>query len=189
MGMFTCYPKLESERLTLRQMTVEDASALLQIFSDAEVTKDMGIKPFVSIEEALGTIQFMNELFQQDVAIRWGIVRKSDNQLIGTCGFNGWEVNRGSRGEIGYDLAKSYWRQGYMTEALNKLITFGFEEMGLNRIEAYTNLDAAPSIQLLYKIGFQKEGILRGYAYFHGEYWDQNCFSLLKHEWKINQGE
>lgn len=169
MELFSNFPELETEQFILRQMRMEDAPAVFKIFSDAEVTKDMGIEPFVSTQQAKELIQFMNELFNQDVAIRWGIVRKSDNMLMGTCGFNAWEVRRGSRGEVGYDLGKDYWRQGYMTEVLKAVITFGFEEMGLHRIEAYTNLDATPSMNLLVKLGFQKEGVLRGFAFFHRE--------------------
>lgn len=72
-----------------------------------------------------------------------------------------------------------------MTEVLKTMITFGFEEMGLHRMEAYTNLDATPSMNLLVKLGFQKEGVLRGFAFFHEEYWDQCCFSLLRNEWGL----
>jgi [ribosomal protein S5]-alanine N-acetyltransferase len=92
-------------------------------------------------------------------------------------------MNRGSRGEIGYDLGKKYWRHGYMTEVLKRVLTFGFETMGLYRIEAFTNIDAIPSINLLNKLGFKEDGILRGYSSIHGEYVDQRCFSLLKKEW------
>ncbi|WP_155971986.1 GNAT family N-acetyltransferase, partial [Paenibacillus sp. Soil522] len=72
-----------------------------------------------------------------------------DQRLIGTCGYNGWETNRGSRVEIAYDLGKPYWRQGYMSEILESIIQFSYEIAGFNRIEALTNLDAAPSMNLL----------------------------------------
>jgi ribosomal-protein-alanine N-acetyltransferase len=182
---FEEFPVIETERFLLRQMTLEDAQAVFEILSDAEVTKDMGEDPFSSIEQAKGLINFMNDLYNRNIAFRCGIIKKDDDSLIGTCGFNGWEIHRGSRGEIGYDLGKPYWRQGYMTEILRSLITFGFETMGLYRIEAFTNLDATPSIKLLGKLGFQEDGILRGYAYFHEEYWDQRCFSILKKDWDL----
>lgn len=181
----TIFPKLETNRLIIRKMTLNDAPAILQIFSDEKVTKDMGVSPFTSLEQAENLINFMNQLFEEKRAFRWGIIRKEDNKLIGTCGYNGWDVERGSRGEIAYDLGRDYWRQGFMVETLNTIIDYGFNDMGFQRIEAYTNLDALPSMTLLQKIGFKEEGILRDYAYFHGEYWDQRCFSLLKSEWKL----
>ncbi|OMF18699.1 GNAT family N-acetyltransferase [Paenibacillus sp. FSL H7-0331] len=177
------FPLLETERFVLRQMTLEDAPTVFEIFSDGDVTKDMGEDPFTSIQQAEGLITFMNNLFHQNKAFRWGIILKENNTLVGTCGYNGWETHRGSRGEIGYDLGKKYWRQGYMTEVLKSVIAFGFETMEFNRIEAFTNLDAEPSMLLLKKLGFNEDGILRGYASFHGEYVDQRCYSLLQREW------
>lgn len=179
------FPTLETERFLLREMTVADAEAVYEIFSDGEVTKDMGIDPFSDVRQAVELIQFMNSLFKEKKAFRWGIVKKDENKLIGTCGFNGWETNRGSRGEIAYDLSRSCWRRGYMTEIMREVIRFGFETAGLHRIEAFTNMDAVPSIQFLERLGFTEEGVLRGYSYFHGEYMDQRCFSLLKSDWSL----
>ncbi|MED4581231.1 GNAT family protein [Brevibacillus choshinensis] len=181
---FETFPIIETERFLLRQMTKADAPAVFSIFSDPDVTKDMGEAPFTQVKQAELLIEFMNGLFDEDRAIRWGIILKEENTLIGTCGYNGWETNRGSRGEIAYDLGKPHWRKGYMTEVIQSLITFGFESMGLYRIEAFTNVDATPSMQLLKKNGFQEDGILRGYACFHGEYVDQRCFSLLQKDWQ-----
>ncbi|WML49938.1 GNAT family protein [Neobacillus sp. PS3-34] len=180
---FENFPMLETNRLILRKMNLDDASSVFQNLSNPLVTKDMGESPFTSIEQAENLITFMNNLYEENIAFRWGIIRKEDNVLIGTCGYNGWETMRGSRGEIAYDLGVDYWRQGYMVEAMHEMIDFGFNTMGLHRIEAFTNLDATPSMSILKKMGFNEDGVLRGYAFFNGEYWDQRCFSLLKNEW------
>lgn len=132
------------------------------------------------MSQAEGLINFMNDLFERNIAFRCGIFRKGDDALIGTCGYNEWETDRRSRGEIAYDIGKPYWRQGYATEVIKALIKFGFETMGIYRIEAFTNLDAVPSYSLLRKLGFMDEGILRGFAAFQGEFLDQRCFSFLK---------
>jgi [ribosomal protein S5]-alanine N-acetyltransferase len=71
-----------------------------------------------------------------------------------------------------------------MAEVLHTIIDYGFNELGFQRIEAFTNLDAIPSMSLLKKMGFQEDGVLRDYAFSHEKYWDQRCFSLLKNEWK-----
>ncbi|MCI3921204.1 GNAT family N-acetyltransferase [Paenibacillus sp. TRM 82003] len=181
------FPTIETERFLLRKMTVTDAQAVFEIFSDAEVTKDMGIKPFFEVKQAEEVIRLMNGLYEDNKALRWGIIRKDDNALVGTCGFNSWEVNRGSRGEIAYDLCKRYWRRGYMTEVIKRVIDFGFEKVGLYRIEAFTNVDASPSINFLRHLGFTEDGLLRGYSLINGEYADQRCFSLLRNEWNFKQ--
>lgn len=183
MGLFKEIPILQTDRFLLRRMDLDDAEAVYSILSDEDVTKDMGVSSFKSVKEAEDLILFMNELLDKNVAFRWGIIRKSDNKLVGTCGYNGWETHRGSRVEIAYDLGKSYWRKGYMTEIVTGMIDFTFSEGGFHRIEAFTNLDATPSINLLLKIGFVQDGILRGYASNHGDYVDQRVFSLLKSDW------
>lgn len=184
MSLFNEIPIVNTEHFLLRPMSLEDAEAVFDILSDENVTKDMGVTPFKSVKEAEDLILFMNGLFQKNAAFRWGIVRKSDNKLIGTCGYNGWETNRGSRVEIAYDLGKTYWRKGYMTEILNGIIHFTFTEVGFNRIEAFTNLDATPSMNLLLKMGFTQDGILREYASFEDHYIDQRVFSLIKKDWQ-----
>ncbi|WP_442593673.1 GNAT family N-acetyltransferase [Neobacillus sp. D3-1R] len=184
MSLFETQPIIETKRFLLRQMTLDDAQAVFENLSDPDVTKDMGVSPFQSVEDAISLINFMNNLFEQNIALRWGVIRKEDQQLVGTCGFNAWDTNRGSRVEIAYDLGKAYWRKGYMSEILESLIQFSFEQVGFHRVEALTNLDATPSMNLLMKLGFKEDGILRGYAAHEGHYVDQRCFSLLKHEWK-----
>jgi [ribosomal protein S5]-alanine N-acetyltransferase len=178
------FPIVETERFLLRKMNATDAQSLFELFSDGDVTKHMGVEPLFEVKQAEELIQFMNSLFRDKKAFRWAIVKKDNNSLIGTCGFNSWEMNRGSRGEIGYDLSKKHWRRGYMTEIIKAVIHFGFETAGLYRIEAFTNLDALPSIHFLQSMGFTEEGILRGYSNHRGDYVDQRCFSLLKCEWK-----
>lgn len=180
---FKEFPIINTDRFLLRQMSLDDAPGVLEVLSDKDVTKDMGIRPLTSVEEAEGVISFVNRLFDLNQALRWGIIKKDTNTLIGTCGFNGWEVQRGSRGEVAYDLGKQYWRKGYMTEILTHVIGFGFHEMNLHRIEAFTNIDATPSKEILRKFGFYQEGVLRGYSLINGEYADQYCYSLLKTEW------
>jgi [ribosomal protein S5]-alanine N-acetyltransferase len=182
--LFEQIPIVHTERFLLRPMELGDAKDVYEVLSDEDVTKDMGVTPFKSVAEAEGLIEFMNSLFEQDRAFRWGIIRKSDNKLIGTCGYNGWDTERGSRVEIAYDLGKPYWRKGYMTEIVNAIIQFTFEDAGFYRIEAFTNLDAIPSMNLLMKMGFVQDGILRGYASAQNGYIDQRCFSLLKTDWR-----
>lgn len=183
MELFSKIPTLETERLLLGPLQKEQAKDLYENLSNEDVTEHMGINPLKDVKEAEQLISFLESLTKENRAIRWGIVRKSDQKLIGTCGFNQWEKNRGSRVEIAYDLGKPYWKKGYMTEVLETWLVFCFEELNFNRVEAFTNLEAASSINLLHKIGFKQEGILREYAYFHGTHVDQRCFSLLKGEW------
>jgi ribosomal-protein-alanine N-acetyltransferase len=177
------FPQLETRRLVLRQITLDDASALFPLFSDDNVTENMDIPSLQNVAQVEQLLEFMEERWQDGYSIRWGIVKKDENTLVGTCGYNDWVKEFGYRGEIGYDLMGAYWGQGIMTEALRAILNYGFESMHLNRIQAMVNPGNDRSISLLRKAGFQYEGQLREYGYWKGKFWDLHSFSLLRREW------
>jgi ribosomal-protein-alanine N-acetyltransferase len=179
----TAYPKIETARLVLRSMSMEDADFLFQEWSDPAVTLLMcDEEPLKSKEQAiefLGSLQAPEKL----PGLKWwGIEHKAAGHLIGTCGYFRWDQQH-HRAEIGYDLCPDVWGQGLMPEALRMLIRYGFEEMNLNRIEAMTHIENRRSQKVLLKLGFQKEGMLRAYFCREGIYHDQVQYSLLKREW------
>jgi ribosomal-protein-alanine N-acetyltransferase len=179
-SVFDEFPEIETENLILREILPDDAEAIFRIFSDDEVTRYYDLSTYTTIEQAYELIDFFDESFELERAIRWGITRKSDGLLVGTCGYV-WL--RTYRGEIGYELARPYWRQGIMTEAVDAIVDFGFRELGLNRIEALTMVDNAASVALLRKVGFVQEGILRQHDYFKGKFHDMRLFALLRDDY------
>ncbi len=178
-------PRLETERLILRQLTRDDTDALFRHFSDDVVTRFMDIDSLNDPAEAAEIVAFCHDLWRQRQGCRWAIVRKVDKTLIGTCGFNTWVRQRGSRGEIGYDLSPLAWGQGLMPEALRVAITFGFRQMHLHRIEAFVDPANARSVRVLEKLGFQCDGLLRDYGFWKGRFWNEACYSQLAPEWQI----
>jgi [ribosomal protein S5]-alanine N-acetyltransferase len=112
------------------------------------------------------------------------LVRKSDNLPIGECGFHTWNRSH-RRTELFYHLRKDeYKRQGLMTEALGAVLTFGFTELGLHRVEAKAAPENTASIALLKKYDFTYEGIAREDYEVDGKNEDSVQYSLLKHEFK-----
>nr|WP_110930357.1 GNAT family protein [Paenibacillus bouchesdurhonensis] len=184
--MYRCgghIPIIESERLLLRKMERSDAERMFQYWSDPEVVKYMNIPPFASVEDTLEMIQLLNELSESEDTLRWGIELKEEGQLIGSCGFNVWELSGAYRGEIGYDLGKEYWGCGYMSEALRMVLSYGYQTIGLNRIEALVHPNNAASQRLLQAFDFTKEGLLRQYQKTEDGFIDLLMFSLLRQEY------
>ncbi|ULO08547.1 GNAT family N-acetyltransferase [Paenibacillus sp. 19GGS1-52] len=179
------FPILETERFVLRQLTRDDSIAIFQYFSLDEVTKFYDLESFTNIEQAEELIQKWNQRFERNQAIRWGITLKSENRVIGTCGFHGWMKNH-SKAEIGYELTPQYWRQGFMTEVLEKIIEYGFNDLGLNRIEAFVEPENRGSRKVLKKIGFSEEGTLNEYFYWGNRFVDTVIYALLKKEYKVH---
>jgi [ribosomal protein S5]-alanine N-acetyltransferase len=172
------FPQLETRNLTLREMGPADAEAVFQIFADDEVTQFYDLAALTDIEQASQLIIRQADRFAQQTGLRWGITQKDHDTVIGTCGYMFHKPS--FRAELGYDLARPYWGRGIMTEALQAIIRFGFEELGVNRFQALVMPGNVASIKLLLKLGFQEEGVLREYAHFKGAFHDLHCFSLLK---------
>jgi [ribosomal protein S5]-alanine N-acetyltransferase len=176
------FPVLETERLLLRQIVLDDAQAIYNYFSDNEVTKYYGMSSFTSLDEAENLILAFQEGFEGNQTIRWGVVRKDTNELIGTCGFHAWSKTH-RRTEIGYEISRQNWRNGYVTEALHAIISYAFEHYHFVRIGAIVSPKNIGSRNLLLKIGFQEEGLLRSYLMQDGQTNDVMMHSLLKSEW------
>tara|TARA_Y100001978_G_C23572277_1_gene374788 strand:- start:464 stop:862 length:399 start_codon:yes stop_codon:yes gene_type:complete len=119
-----------------------------------------------------------------DRAYSFLIFKNDSKVLIG--GINVGNVRRGvsQSATIGYWVGKNYARNGYMNEALNILIPSLFVDLRLNRIEAATLEENTPSRNLLKKIGFKKEGILRQYIKINGKWRDHIMYSLLSDDYK-----
>lgn len=175
------FPHLQTERLLLRALTPADLEFVYQHFTDPDVTRYLhDEEPIRTRQEAQEIVEFYTKPGFKPYN-RWMILRKSDDKPIGTCGYHNWQ-KRHFRAEIGYDLDKALWNQGFMTEALVEVIEFGFRTMKLNRIEALVHPHNRASIRLLEKLHFQKEGFMRDYYFQGGIFHDSLIFSLLRKE-------
>ncbi|WP_168124032.1 GNAT family protein [Paenibacillus sp. HB172176] len=177
------FPILETERLILRQIKQEDSREIYNYFSLEEVTKYYDLVSFTNINQAEELINRWNQRFERNQGIRWGITLKSENRVIGTCGFHSWMKNH-HRSEIGYELTPQYWRKGIMTEAILKVVEFGFNNLELNRIEAFVEPENVNSRKVLERIEFREEGILREHFYWRNRFVDTAIYSILKKDFK-----
>jgi ribosomal-protein-alanine N-acetyltransferase len=174
------FPVLKIEDFILRELTDDDIDAISRIWGSPNVTEKMSSGP-LSHDESVQMLYVLRSLWENDAGIRWGVER--EGCLVGTCGFN--NLNKGARrGELGYELGYEFWGRGYMRRALRPVLDYGFNIMRFERIEAFLNVDNDRSAGLLKKIGFKLDGTLRDYALSPRGLIDQNCFSLLKREWK-----
>ena len=178
------FPVLETERFVLRTVTPGDTDDIFRIMRDPRVTRYFGVAPMVSRAEATRRVQEFRTAFVKRSGIRWGITRRGEERLLGTCGF--WRVIPAHfRAEIGYELAPEWWGQGVMPEALGAVMTFGFTRMGLHSVEAHIHPANTGSRRVLEKLGFVQEGYFRDNYYdpAEGQFTDTAVFSLLKATW------
>lgn len=172
------FPTLRTERLVLRQLRLQDSEHIYSYFSTDEVTKYYDLEPFTGPVQAENLIISWQERYNNQQGIRWAISLREEDRIIGTCGFHNWS-RKHRKAEVGYELSPEYWGQGLMTEALNRIILYGMEEMGLHRIGAVIFPDNAASRRLLEDTGFWEEGTLKGYYYKNNKFIDAVIFSKL----------
>lgn len=116
---------------------------------------------------------------QQGQTVHWAI-RDEAEFLIGGCGFDGLQVGKSHRAELGYWLAKPYWGRGIMTAVVQRLCDLAIAEFGVTKITAHVFADNLASAKVLEKCGFQQEGYLRKHYLKDGKYLDAKVFALLK---------
>lgn len=188
LDLFSQFPRLETDHLFLRELKPGDAEAIFRYFSDPQVTRYLSAGPYKRLEQASDMIDFLRAMFPNREGFRWGItLKEGDDRVIGTCGYHAW-LRPHFRAEIGYELAREYWGQGIMQEAIRSLLTFGFNEMKLNRVEAHVLPENLASARFLEKLGFQREGLLREYEFVHDKFQDILVFSLLENDYLLAGG-
>lgn len=168
------FPKVITDRLELGQLDHSHIPAMFEIFSSEEAMRYYDITPFTKPEQCKELIDLFNRRFEEKNGLRWGIF--FEDQLIGTCGFNGFNKRKGV---IGYDINPAFWNRGFATEAVKAIVEFGMYELLIHRIEAYTSVGNVGSEKVLLKIGFEREGLLKDVSYFKDAYHDQYLFAKV----------
>ncbi len=177
--VFNSFPAIETNLLMLRKIEPKDAKDLFEFLSDNSVNQFMTNNSCENIVQVQRLINGMQQCFESKQKIRWGITQKTGNRIIGHCGYEAFNESN-LTGEISYCLAKEYWGQGIMTEAIRAITHFGFEKLGLNRIEAKLMLENTGSIKALEKAGFRKEGLIREGLLKNDLFYDLYLYSILK---------
>lgn len=171
-------PSLETERLLLRSLVTDDADDMFAYASDPLVARYVSWDVHPNVDYTRTYLKSVEERYRLGPHYDWGVIYTATGHLIGTCGYV--EINREHRrGEIGYALSRAFWGQGIITEAARALVRFGFEELGLYRIEAICEVPNIGSARVMEKIGMRFEGIRRGYAVVKGQSRDMKSYAIL----------
>lgn len=132
----------------------------------------------------MNIIASFKQTYDTQQGIRWGILIRDSGTFIGTLGLNHLSLYS-KKAEIGFELDPAKWRHGYAAEAIQAVLEYAFETLALHRMGAVTFLENEASVQLLTRLGFEEEGILRGYLYQDGSSHDGRIFSLLRPDWTM----
>lgn len=169
---------LKTDRLSLRPLEARDAPAVHLMMSDIEV---MAFWDSAVVDDPAVTAEIVEqelEEVERDQARYWSMELAANGAFIGLCDLSEMD-RRHSRADVGFMVARRYWGAGYTYEAMHAVIGHAAQSLRLRRLQARAHLGNIRSMRLLDRLGFKREGLLRGYVERDGERRDCALYGLL----------
>ena len=173
-------PVIETERLVLRRWKMQDMSGFLRFAADPEVMMAAGARPVLSPEEANTTLR----RYTEDPYV-FAIVLKATGEIMGKIRYQkDYRRPYINSVSVGYELARPFWGNGYMTEALCGMVRYAFDVMQMDVIGISHFTENHRSRRVIEKAGFIREGVIP-YAFyrFDGRIFDEVTYSLTREEY------
>jgi [ribosomal protein S5]-alanine N-acetyltransferase len=169
---------LNTERLLLRPLNPGDARAVHLMMRDAE---GMAYWDVGKVEDPAVTGDIVRRHLAdmaEERAVYWAVERLDDRAFIGVCDLS--EIDwRHARAEVGFMVGRAFWGEGYTFEAMHAVISHAAQALRLKRLLARPHIGNVRSVRLLERLGFSREGLMRGYVERDGERRDCLLFGLL----------
>lgn len=170
-------PILETERIRLEPLAAADAESLFPIMGDPEVMAYWDISEVDDPDIVAAIVRGQVEAMAHSKAMYWAMRTIADRAFLGSCDLS--EIDRWHRrAEVGFMLGRNAWGQGYAQEAVQTIIAFAAAN-GIRKLTARTHLGNRRSENLLERLGFREEGLLRHHILKDGERRDCRVFGLL----------
>ena len=151
---------LETGKLILRHLVLDDLDNLFALYCDPDVSKFIPDAPR-TYEEARKELEWhMKGHPKRPELGLWATIHKETNRFIGRCGLLPWTIDGKNEVEVAYLISKEYWGQGLGTEAAQAILDYGFEKLKLSRLICLIEKENLASIKVAEKIGmtFEREG-------------------------------
>lgn len=149
---------IETPRLIIRELTIDDAEQMFEMDSDPEVHKYLGNKPVETVEEIRKVIEYILQQYRDNSIGRWAVTLKDTGEFIGWTGFKLMtEAVNDHVGhyDFGYRHMRKHWRKGYAIEAARAALSYGIDVLGFKDIYAMTEIENAGSRHILETLGFE----------------------------------
>lgn len=174
-------PELHTGRLLLRRMERSDFADMFDYAGREDTSRYLVWTPHPSPEYTRSYLTMIGRYYRKGQFFDWAIVERSSGRMIGTCGFTKLDLQN-RVGEIGYVLNPTRHGKGYATEAVKRILEYGFGELQLNRVEGRYMVENIPSRRVMERCGFTYEGVLRQSMLIKGQYRDIGICSIMKEE-------
>ncbi len=177
-------PIVETERLILRKIGMQDLEDLFEMDADPAVHQYIDNDPVTSKEQISKVIDMINRQYDENGIGRWAVVDKQTNECVGWCGLKYFREplnNHSNIYELGYRFKQKHWGKGYASESAAAMVTYGFATFDIATLYAMTHPENTNSIKVLQKLGFK---LIEQFIY---DGCNTNWFELDKTQWAHSQ--
>jgi [ribosomal protein S5]-alanine N-acetyltransferase len=180
-------PEIETERLIMRKLELNDAqSAFNHWLSDERVSDNRISAAHQTVSETIERVAKIIGGYGSERFCYWGIELKASGDLIGEIDLYDFEDATGNC-EVSYSIGYNWWNKGYGTEALRSVVDFGFRYMNIHKISAVHNTDNPASGRIMSKAGMKHEGTIQHMIRnSKGQYKNCAVYGILQEEYVIN---
>lgn len=180
--IFTNPPTLYTERLVLRKILVSDADDMFAYSSIEELTRYLLWDAHPDPLYTEHYVRYLQERYAVGDFYDFAVVLKETGKMVGTVGFTSFDLPNRSA-EIGYVISPVHQGRGYASEAVTRLLSFGFHECALERISAVCMKGNLASLRVMEKCGLKREGLLRSAVFAKGEMRDVHLAAITKKDY------
>ncbi len=151
---------LETDRLFLRKLEDYDIDEIFKMRSDPDIMRYIR-KPQTERDESFAWIEMISAKWETENIGFCGVIEKKSKRFVGWCGL--WQLAETKEIEVGYAINKEFWGKGYATEAANRVLQYGFQQLHLDRIVAVAFPENEASQNVMKKLGMEYVGLGKFY--------------------------
>ena len=177
------FPIIRIDRLLLRQFVDSDIENVYKGLSDPEIIKYYGVS-YKTLEDTKAQMRFFSDLEKEGTGIWWAVCSLDNKTFYGAGGLNSLSKEH-KRAEIGFWLLTEFWGQGIMTEVMPIICSYGFDKLGLHRIEGLVETDNLNCKNAMKKLDFKHEGTMIDCEIKNGNFISLDIYAKLRNVWKL----
>ena len=174
------FPTIKTDKFLLRQFVDSDLENVFQGLSHPDIVKYYGVN-YKTLEDTKEQMEFFADLEKNGTGIWWAVCSLDNKTFYGAGGLNSLSKEH-KKAEIGFWLLQDHWGQGIMTEIMPIICKYGFDHLGLHRIEGFVETDNMNCKKAMHKLDFNHEGTMKDCEIKNGEFISLDIYAKLKTE-------
>jgi [ribosomal protein S5]-alanine N-acetyltransferase len=176
----TEFPNITTDRLLLRQIVDSDIDNIFKGLSHPDIIKYYGVN-FQTLEATKEQMTFYADLESNETGIWWAVCSLDGKTFYGAGGLNSLSKEH-KKAEIGFWLLTGFWGQGIMKEAMPLICNYGFDKLGLHRIEGFVETNNGNCKTAMAKLDFRHEGTMKDCEIKNGKFISLDIYAKTKND-------